>query len=160
MKPPTWKREFPIAWTEDDLVNRRAFAQSLVWVSCAAFLANAALLGRSAFKREGPLPEKAIGRADDLPVGGARVFEYPEAGQACVLLRLDEERFVAFGQRCTHLGCPVQYRPEAQELHCPCHEGRFDARSGAVLAGPPLRPLPVIVVERRGDELWAVGEGA
>jgi nitrite reductase/ring-hydroxylating ferredoxin subunit len=157
MTTPAWKRAFPIAWSEDDLVNRRAFAQSLFWVSGAAFLANAALLGRAAAKGEAPLPEKNIGRADALPVGGARVFHYPDESEPCLLVRLTEERFVAVAQRCTHLGCPVQYRPAAGELHCPCHEGRFDAATGAVRSGPPLRPLPMIALERRGDELWAVG---
>ena len=33
---------------------------------------------------------------------------------------------------------------------CPCHRGMFDAKTGAVLSGPPPRaldPLPVRVVE-------------
>jgi Rieske Fe-S protein len=42
-------------------------------------------------------------------------------------------------------------------LHCPCHEGYFDLRTGRNIAGPPPRPLPKIALESRGDEIWAVG---
>lgn len=157
MKTPAWKDDFPISWPDDDLVTRREFTKSLVWVSCASFLANAALLGRAAVRGDGPLPQKNIGRADDLPIGGARVFHYPDETEPCVLVRLSEQEFVAFSQRCTHLGCPVLYQAKEQRLECPCHEGAFDARTGAVLYGPPPRPLGVIALETRGNELWAVG---
>jgi Rieske Fe-S protein len=71
-------------------------------------------------------------------------------------VRLDADRFVAFAQKCTHLGCPVLYRQESRQLHCPCHEGYFNAEDGKVIAGPPPRPLPRIELERKGDELWAM----
>ena len=35
-------------------------------------------------------------------------------------------------------------------------EGYFSVRDGSVLQGPPQRPLPRIVLERRGDRLVAV----
>ncbi|HSD28555.1 MAG TPA: Rieske 2Fe-2S domain-containing protein, partial [Vicinamibacteria bacterium] len=98
-----------------------------------------------------------IGLVQDVPVGGARVFGYPDEAAPCILLRLDASTFVAFSHRCTHLGCPVFYEAERTRLACPCHEGYFDARDGSVLAGPPPRPLPRVTLERRGDDLWAVG---
>lgn len=157
MKTPVWKDDFPIAWADDDLVTRRELTKSLAFVSCASFLANLGLLGGAALRRAEPLPEKAIGRVDELAVGDARVFHYPDETEPCVLLRISEHEFAAFGQRCSHLGCPVVYQAPSQSLECPCHEGAFDARTGAVLSGPPPRPLARIVVERRGDELWAIG---
>ena len=43
-------------------------------------------------------------------------------------------------------------------MDCPCHEGNFDALTGAVLDGPPPRPLGRIDVEIRDDEqIWALG---
>jgi Rieske Fe-S protein len=33
----------------------------------------------------------------------------------------------------------------------------FSATTGAVLGGPPPRPLPQVVLERRGDEIVATG---
>ena len=38
---------------------------------------------------------------------------------------------VAYSQKCTHLSCAVIPRPEKGVLHCPCHEGFFDLRSGS-----------------------------
>jgi Rieske Fe-S protein len=42
--------------------------------------------------------------------------------------------------RCTHLGCTVNWKPEAKAFLCPCHDAKFD-ENGKVLGGPPPRPL-------------------
>jgi Rieske Fe-S protein len=157
---PAWKDDFPIAWAEDDLVTRREFTKTLVWVSCASFAASTFLTARAAARSEGPLPALKVADVDDLPVGSSRVFAYPVADEPCLLIRRDADTFVAYSQRCTHLGCPVVYEAEESRLHCPCHEGFFDAADGRVLAGPPPRPLPRITLERRGQELWAIGREA
>jgi Rieske Fe-S protein len=157
---PAWKDDFPISWVDDNFVTRREFTKSLVLVSCATFCANGALLARAALERRagpGKTEPLKIGGVQDLPVGASRVFEYPQKGEPCLLVRLDADRFVAFAQKCTHLGCPVLYRKETRKLHCPCHEGYFNAEDGKVLAGPPPRPLPRVELEKRGDELWALG---
>lgn len=153
---PAWKDDFPISWVDDHFVTRREFTKSLVLVSGAAFCANGALLALGSRGDEKTEPRK-IGTVHDLPIGGSRVFEYPGPGEPCLLLRLDAERFVAFGQKCTHLGCPVLFKKESKQLHCPCHEGYFNAEDGKVIAGPPPRPLPRVELERKGDELWAMG---
>ena len=72
-------------------------------------------------------------------------------------MRLTVNEFVAFSQKCTHLSCAVIPRPDEGIFFCPCHEGRFDLRTGVPIAGPPKRPLTRIVLERRGDEIYAVG---
>jgi len=48
--------------------------------------------------------------------------------------------FVAMSNVCTHLGCRVRWVAEEQGFFCPCHNGVF-AKDGAVVAGPPPRPL-------------------
>src|SRR5688572_15519150 len=109
---PTWKDHFPIAWVDDHFVTRREFTKSLVWVWLATFLANVilAVLGwlKQVWGGE-TLPQVQVAMVDDLPVGGARVFYYPGADDPCLLVRLEADRYVAFGQKCTHLGCPVHY---------------------------------------------------
>ena len=35
-------------------------------------------------------------------------------------------------------------------IQCPCHDGRFNPPSGAVVSGPPPAPLPPITVDGRG----------
>jgi Rieske Fe-S protein len=98
-----------------------------------------------------------IGSLDDVPVGGTLVFRYPDADDVCVLVRLDERQLVAYSQECTHLSCPVIPRPERGVLHCPCHDGLFDLRSGRAIAGPPSRPLPRILLDVRGRDIYATG---
>ena len=41
---------------------------------------------------------------------------------------------------CTHLGCAARWVKETSRFLCPCHGGQYDAQ-GAVVAGPPPRPL-------------------
>jgi Rieske Fe-S protein len=48
-------------------------------------------------------------------------------------------------------------KPDAGVFHCPCHEGVFDLRTGRVIAGPPPRPLPRILLEVRGGDIYATG---
>lgn len=47
---------------------------------------------------------------------------------------------VIFNSRCTHLGCTVNWKADAQAFICPCHDGKFGI-NGKVLGGPPPRPL-------------------
>ena len=157
---PAWRDHYPVAWAEDDLVNRREFTKSLAVVSCAAFCATSALAARALTRADEPRREVRVASVTDLPVGGSLVFAYPAAGDHCLLVRRDDGSFAAYAQACTHLGCPVVYEAEERRFHCPCHAGFFSVEDGRVLAGPPPRPLPRIRLERRGDSLWAVGREA
>jgi Rieske Fe-S protein len=157
---PAWKDDFPISWVDDHYVTRREFTKSLALVSCAAFAANGTLAALGARRGEFRGAPARVAGVEDLPVGGWKVFAYPGPGDPCLLVRLDRDRFVAYSQKCTHLGCPVVFRAATRRLYCPCHEGYFSAEDGRVLAGPPPRPLPRVVLERRGDELWALGIGS
>lgn len=56
--------------------------------------------------------------------------------------------FIAMSNICTHLGCRVRWIVEQDEFFCPCHNGIFD-NEGAVLDGPPPRPLDRYDVNRR-----------
>ena len=156
---PAWKEDFPIAWTDDHFVTRREFTKSLVLVSCATFGANLTVSTVGLLQKPGPqsFPEIRVANASALNVGGSMVFNYPGPGDACLLVRVDGDRFIAFSQSCTHLGCPVHFQAESRRLYCPCHEGFFSSDDGRVLAGPPPRPLPRILIEKRGEELWATG---
>lgn len=56
---------------------------------------------------------------------------------------------------CTHLSCAVLYKGDGK-LHCPCHDGLFDAATGNVLAGPPPRPLSLIQLAIHDGTIYAV----
>ena len=95
----------------------------------------------------------------EVAIGDSYLFRYPSERDPAVLMRLGESEVVSFSQKCTHLGCVVFYQTDEQRWHCPCHNGNFDTRTGAVLSGPPPRPLGRINVEIRDDvQIWALGK--
>ena len=66
----------------------------------------------------------------------------------------DGEKFKAYNGHCTHLGCSYIYDKEHGNFFCPCHRGQFDVKTGAVLAGPPPRPLDELEVQIRDSAVF------
>jgi Rieske Fe-S protein len=135
-------------------VTRRRFAKYLgIGAVIAAFGAVVAFV-----RGRGPsYPLSAIAQVGEIPVGGSKVFAYPQDDRPCFLLRPAEDTYVAFSRLCTHHGCPVFYHPEQNIFACPCHGGVFSATDGAVLDGPPPKPLPQVILETRGSTILATG---
>lgn len=155
---PAWRQDFPIDWPQDQYVERRDFLKFMVLTS-AAFTVGQWWIGLQNWwrRRDGQLPVQWIASVDAVAVGSALTFTYPDAHEPCLLVRPSADEFVAFSQKCTHLSCAVIPRPAEGSFYCPCHEGRFDLRTGVPTAGPPSRPLPRIVLEIRGRDVYAVG---
>lgn len=59
----------------------------------------------------------------------------------------------AFSATCTHQGCTVKYEQSVDQLRCPCHGSKFDAKTGAVVTGPARRPLDPIAITTEGDSI-------
>jgi menaquinol-cytochrome c reductase iron-sulfur subunit len=148
--------------------DRRSFFRALVTGIGAAI---AALLGAPlgvfyalpAFRK----PEaiwKECGRLDDFQVGEITLVplkplamrEWPEdwGTEAAWVYRTGEQDFVIYNVHCTHVGCPVNWSPQARRFFSPCHGGVFDA-DGRVLAGPPPRPLDRYEVKIENGRLLA-----
>lgn len=143
----------------DSLTSRRDYLRLAVTMSGGLALGGAAVAA-GVFHRhgEGAAPAKLI--AAELPKGQSVAFVYPGEYDRAVALRMADGTLVAYSSICTHLACAVLWRAdrgEQGELYCPCHEGVFDPRSGAVTAGPPPRPLPRVLLEERADGIYAVG---
>jgi arsenite oxidase small subunit len=102
-------------------------------------------------------PVRLIAHADEIPVRGSKIFQYPTDVAPCILVRAGEADYVAYSRICTHNSCPVFYHPEENAFFCPCHNGLFSVANGAVLQGPPPRPLPRILLRIRGNDIFAVG---
>lgn len=155
---PAWRQDFPIDWPQDLYVERREFMKFMVLTSAAFALGQVWIALQNWVRgRRGQPPIQRIASREEIGVGGALSFRYPDEHEPCLLLRLTSSEFVAFNQKCTHLSCAVIPRPEEGSLYCPCHEGRFDLRSGAPIAGPPRRPLTRILLDVRGGDIYAVG---
>ena len=154
-EPPKWRKDFPIEWNADNYITRREFTKFLVMASGAMCVGNGYVAAQRLRHRGERLPTVAVAAVGEIPVGTAKLFRYPTEDVPAVLIRLGEDHYVAFLQRCTHLSCPITYNPEGQQLECPCHNGVFDAASGRVLSGPPPRPLPRIALRIEGGTIVA-----
>jgi Rieske Fe-S protein len=137
------------------MVSRRELLRLAVMASGALFAATGILAAVGYTRDRVRGEEQQIALASEVAVGGVHYFDYVD-DQKAILLRLDEEQFVAYSGKCTHLSCAVYWHAERGELVCPCHEGVFDPRTGSVTAGPPPRPLERIVLRREGDAIIAV----
>ncbi|MBI2192468.1 MAG: Rieske (2Fe-2S) protein [Planctomycetes bacterium] len=89
-----------------------------------------------------------LGPVDEIPEGV--VVRTLESGPIVVLKEAGQCR--AFSAACTHLGCPVRWRPEAGEFFCSCHGGAFD-RGGKPLRGPVRSPLKALNLRITGGRL-------
>ncbi len=56
------------------------------------------------------------------------------------VLRTSETDTLVLSNKCTHLGCHVNWNTDKQEYICPCHDAQFGLE-GQVLGGPPPRPM-------------------
>lgn len=156
-REPLWRDEFSVFTADERYVSRRQFAKFLVLTSLAMLVGNLWILLRSWFSRRPVYPLATIARADEIPIGGVKLFPYPTEDEQCIMVRTGANDYVAYSQKCTHLSCAVFYSRAENRLECPCHNGVFSVRDGSVLQGPPRRPLPRITVEQRGDQLIATG---
>ena len=143
---------------EDAPITRRDYLRILVTVSGGLAVGTGAVAS-GLFRRHGAGAGAPLRVASDVPRNQAVYFDFPRPGDQAIAVRLPDGRLVAYSAICTHLACSVLWRPQRGRLECPCHNGVFDAGTGAVLAGPPTRPLPRVEVEDRQDGVWAVGTG-
>ncbi len=155
---PKWRRDFPIDWAQDEYVSRRELVKFIVLTSAALVAGQFWMVLKSTFSRP-PAPSvgEPIASLDELSIGGAKTFTYPEGSTSRLLVRTGTTAFVAYDQQCTHLQCPVVPAVKQRRLHCPCHNGWFDLQTGRPVSGPPQRALPRILVKVRDGTVYAIG---
>jgi Rieske Fe-S protein len=90
-------------------VSRRGFAK---YLGIGAVVAAAAAVIAFFRGRDQAYPVTTIGQIDEIPVGGSKVFAYPQNDRPCFLLRPAEDRYIAFSRLCTHHGCPTFFQPQ------------------------------------------------
>ncbi len=96
-----------------------------------------------------------VGATKDLPVGQAKVL--PVNDKPVIVVNTAQGGVKAFSAICTHLGCVVEWNSSKQYIACPCHDGRFNATTGAVISGPPPTPLPPVRVSIENDQIYVGG---
>jgi len=157
-----FQAEFPYERDEEAQVTRREFCNFLGLTSAALFVGAGVFATKAAL--EARISESfsaaQIAGAETLEPNTSLNFNYPTNKDSAILVRTADGAYHAYGQKCTHLSCPVYYSRQHFRLECPCHEGAFDAATGNVLFGPPPRALDVIRLETREGQVWAIGREA
>ena len=128
--------------------------------------------GQGAALKRASYPARRIGRISQLAVDRPVPFQYPwkDAYSANMLVKLGVPAgggvgpgrdIVAFSTLCTHMGGPLagQYRGQHKVVGpCPLHLTTFDlTKHGMVVSGQATETLAQVVLEARGDEIWATG---
>ena len=156
-RQPAWRNDFPIDWPQDHYVERRDFMKFMVLTSLALTVGQFWIGAQNWWRRRRGAPEiRRIAALDQLVVGAVLPFTYPGPQDDCLLMRT-ADGLVAYSQKCTHLSCAVRPRVAEGVIHCPCHEGYFDLRTGRPVAGPPRRPLTLVHLDVRGGSIYAIG---
>jgi nitrite reductase/ring-hydroxylating ferredoxin subunit len=155
---PAWRTDFPIDWPQDHYVERRELTKFMVLTSLAFTVGQFWIAVKNVIQeRDAPRGLVRLASVQDVPVGTAQTFAYATQHDPCLLIRPDERTFVAYSQKCTHLSCAVVPDVEHGVIRCPCHNGVFDLASGRPLAGPPQRPLSIVRLQIRGNDIFAAG---
>jgi Rieske Fe-S protein len=154
---PHWRQDFPTDVPDDDHVARREFVKFLVLTSGAFVAGQCWIAVASALREKGPFPRKPVATVADLESRRVVEFRYPDEHEPCLAVCLAPGRYVAYGQKCSHLSCAVIPHLEKGELHCPCHSGFFELTDGRPIAGPPRRPLPRVSLEVGDGMVYAIG---
>ena len=88
--------------------------------------------------------EVTLKDAQKLPLGSVLMFKFGTA--PAMLIHHRGRALDVMTAVCTHLGCTVQYEPQADRIHCACHGGVYNPYTGANVSGPPPKPLKLFKV--------------
>ena len=139
-------------------VPRRSFLKFLMSFSIVSSIAMTitpivGFLAPSKAANAGSGGKVLAGTLDTLPVGKGAVVA---VGSKPAIVVNTAGGVKAFSAICTHLGCIVLWDETAGNIVCPCHDGRFNPATGAVMSGPPPAPLPALTAVVEGNEIFIV----
>lgn len=155
----------------EEQVNRREFLSTLTWAIGALLGAGlgvpaVAYLVGPALQRQQTETWIRLGSTSKVELGTPTLFKAKverktgwitnEQELSVYVLTENGRDFVAMSNICTHLGCRVRWIAGQGQFFCPCHNGVFD-KAGAVLAGPPPRPLDRYEIRVEGETLLILG---
>jgi len=137
--------------------SRRTFIQALVGFSVVASLGGVlipiiAYLWPSAQRTATKGERVTVGDEKDLPVGQGKVVSAGD--KPVIVVHTAQAGVKAYSAVCTHLGCIVEWQPSRGFIQCPCHDGRFNPATGAVISGPPPQPLPPVQVSIENGKIY------
>ncbi len=93
------------------------------------------------------------GTTTDIAANSGKVVAM---GSKPVIVINGDAGITAFSAVCTHLGCIVGYDSTVKQIVCPCHDGHFNPGTGAVVSGPPPKPLAAVTITVEKDQIFLV----
>jgi cytochrome b6-f complex iron-sulfur subunit len=143
-------------------MNRREFIEKACLGSLGTIVGMSVLSALDipsiqAFAKPSPSGGKDIPlRLEDTPelkeVGGAYHLTVEDPDKELLIVRLEEEKFIAVDIKCTHKGCDVKYDDKSTMFVCPCHDSKFDL-NGVPKSGPAKKPLGVYKTSFKDGEV-------
>jgi cytochrome b6-f complex iron-sulfur subunit len=134
-------------------VSRRRFLDLLLGASLIGWLISIAypiIRYLKPLPQTGPTGPTRLTRDEASKLEQNKFVIVPVSGHRVIVLQANDQLH-AFSAKCTHEGCTVTFLPAQSVIWCPCHDGRFNDLTGAVLSGPPPQPLPKYAVQRQPD---------
>ena len=147
---PEESRLKPVAEEPGEVATRRFFlgaagAAGLLYTAALAYPIYRYLASPEEMASEAAaVTEVTLKDAQKLPPASVLMFKFGTA--PAMLIHHEDGRWVALSAVCTHLGCTVQYEPQADRIHCACHGGVYNPYTGANVSGPPPKPLRLFKV--------------
>ncbi len=93
-----------------------------------------------------------VGKVEDFPVGTGAVVTVND--KPVIIVNTKGGGIKPFSAICTHLGCIVYWDKAKGVIHSPCHDGLFNPVTGAVVSGPPPRPLPAYEFQIKDGQVY------
>jgi len=100
---------------------------------------------------EAAVTEVTLKDAQKLEAGTALMFKF--GSSPAMLIHNSDDSWVALSAVCTHLGCTVKFESDKNRIHCACHGGTYDPRTGKNISGPPPKPLRAYKVKLAPDSV-------
>jgi nitrite reductase/ring-hydroxylating ferredoxin subunit len=91
-----------------------------------------------------------------LPTNSAINFTTPDTKETTLVIHEADGTVKAFSNICTHRPYNLVYQSNTQTLFCALHSANFDAKTGAVLNGPPKTALTSfnVQVDAQGNVVY------
>jgi Rieske Fe-S protein len=91
-----------------------------------------------------------VGSLDNYQVGVPTLFNFNRTttngwvqtvnSYGVYIIKHEDGSILALSNKCTHLSCRVNWKPEDNAYVCPCHDAFYDI-NGGIISGPQPRPL-------------------
>lgn len=145
---------------EENVSSRRGFLKAAGILAGTAVVSPAMVSSTEKAKTQsvfGEYESNKIGTVSQLKKDGEIDFNYPDDNSMCKAVYVNGE-IKAYSIICTHKGCPTLYNKDLQQFECPCHFTKYDAaKDGQMVIGHATGGLPKVLLEIKGDDIYAVG---